>query len=246
MPLAAVTVLNIHCLAQDQACGLPVPGRLFCDDFNDGSISDGIPGTWLPGASPGGLRDASSGDFVVTHSASMSTYVQELNGVRDLSIRTKFNLPNTSRGGADELNLWARSPLPPAVDDPAAYVGGINVDGVIYIVYFSGDRVSTVLRSASTSIDPVNNDVFLQFDIFGNELSLTAWQDGSAKPSSPQLVARDNRLREGGQVGFSFSPMGGTDSATLRYFEVVPEPSSILLLGLSLTVFTVRRRRGQL
>jgi hypothetical protein len=243
MTLTAVMCLGINCVAQDDPCGVPVPGRLFCDNFNDGNARDGIPGTWLPSASPLGTRDASSGDLVVTHSANMSTYVQELNGVRDLSIRAQLNFENADSRSVDYASIWARSPLTADVDDPAGYAGGIDTNGTIRLYHSSSDRVTTVLRSANTSIDPVNNDVFLQFDVFRNELSLTAWQDGQEKPASPQLATTDNRLVDGGQVGFAFNAAGFTDSATLRYFEVVPEPSSALLTVLGLLGLTVWRRQ---
>jgi len=215
----------------------------FLDDFNDGDATDGMPGTWLPGSQPGGTRDATSGDMVVSHTAQMSTLVQELTGLQDLSIGTQLSFTELS-GNADALVVWARSPA----NSPAAYSGGIANDGLLAIVYTDDNLAVEFLAATPSSLDPVGADVLLQFDVFGTQLSLTAWQAGDAKPAGPQLTVTDSRLTEGGQLGFTFSPnFGGGDapaSAVLRHYSVVPEPSTALLaiIGLCGIVGVARRR----
>ena len=82
----------------------------FFDNFDDMNAADGMPGTWVPGAAaPGGDRDASSGDFTVTHSGTVSTYVEELTGLRDVSIRTQLRLLNWNTSASeDSANLYVR------------------------------------------------------------------------------------------------------------------------------------------
>jgi hypothetical protein len=205
----------------------------FIDDFNDGDATDGNPGTWLPGTEAGGSRVATSGDMVVTHTGFAATRLQELSGLRDMSLRTQLRFTQVS-GNRDGAVVWGRSTSPGVV-----YYGAIDTEGLIAIGYTG--TAGGFLDSISTSLDPIANDVILQFDIAGDRLNLTAWQEGTPKPTSPQLTATDHRLTEGGGLGFTLTPNlnGGsaTASVAFRYFAVnaIPEPSAFAL-GLILAI----------
>ncbi len=206
----------------------------FIDNFNDGDATDGMPGTWIPGDEPGGIRDASSGDLVVTHSDQSATALEESSQLLDVSLRTQLTFSEVS-GNTDSVALWARS-------TGRVYFGGITTDGVLGIGLNDGAFFDTI----PSSLDPVGGDVLLQFDVIGNEISLTAWQEGTPKPARPQLSRTNNTLTQPGRVGFTLTPNfgGGSGSATvvLRHYMVVPEPSTTALLCVGFISLLVRPR----
>jgi hypothetical protein len=135
-------------------------------------------------------------------------------------------------GNRDAGVVWARSEAGVGV-----YWGAIDSEGLLAIGYVPPIGDNQFLNSTSTSLDPVTKDVRLQFDVFGDRLALTAWQDGDAKPISPQLTAIDDRQQVGGGVGLTLVPNldGGSAPAAVvfRYYSVVPEPSSLGLAGMA-------------
>ena len=193
--------------------------RIFRDTFNDGNATDGMPGTWVPGASPEGSRDASSGDFRSTHTGGMSTLLEELYGLRDVSIRTEVTFDTVS-GNRDFVGVWARSPR---IDNPPSYWGAIDTNGLLAIG-ITTDNVPTFLSSVATSLNPVGEDVHLRFEVINDQISLFAWQDGMEPPSSPQLITTHSQLVEGAGIGTFLSPnaSGGANSvqAVFRWFEL--------------------------
>jgi hypothetical protein len=206
----------------------------FSDDFEDGSATDGSPGTWVPGAAPRGTRHVVNGDYVVSHTGLLSSYVEESDTlVGDISIRTQLRILETNSSAF--AYVFARSP------DAAAYFGGINSNGELAIgETTSSGGITTHIRNFFTGIDPQTTDVLLQFDIIGNELSLRAWAEGSPKPVSPQLVSHDNTLTSGSFGVFMFTD--SQSSVAYRWFEAVPEPSSaILVLGSLFGLISLRR-----
>jgi hypothetical protein len=142
----------------------------FVDDFSNGDATDGIPGTWIPGGQPDAIQDASSGDFVITASDLSWSSVQELNGLRDVSIETQVTFSQTSNG--DFANVWARGPDV----GPGTYWGGIRDNGLLGIGRENSDGSNTIFDTIGTSLDPVNGDVLLRFDVIGDQISLFAWQ----------------------------------------------------------------------
>jgi hypothetical protein len=77
------------------------------------------------------------------------------------------------------------------------------------------------LASAVVSFNPVQQDVMLQFDAFGDKLSLWAWPVGQPMPTEPQVVAFDNTYAQG-PVGLISSSAAGlpSDSTTYRFVHV--------------------------
>jgi hypothetical protein len=153
----------------------------FVDDFSDGDATDGMPGTWIAGGQPDAIHDASSGDFVITANALSFSYVQELIGLRDVSIETQVTFSQTTN--EDFANVWARG-----ASDPNAfgsywggireksYWGGIRENGILGIGRENSDGSNTIFDTIGTSLDPVNGDVLLRFDVIGDQISLFAWQ----------------------------------------------------------------------
>ncbi len=203
----------------------------FVDDFSDGDATDGNPGTWISGGQSGATQDASSGDFVITSRDQSWAYVQELDGLRNVSIETQVTFSQTSN--QDFASVWARG----TGEAFGSYWGGIRESGALGIGRENNDGSNTIFDTIGTSLDPVNGDVFLRFDVIENQISLFAWQAGSLMPASPQLTQLDNIWTEGGSLGLALTPnmAGGRSPASVvfRYYAVVPEPSAIVLMGIA-------------
>src|SRR5215212_711121 len=179
--------------------------RIFLDDFNDGNAGDGTPVTWVPGS---GTWDASSGDYVATGSFPRVSRVLE-HVLSDTSARTQARVV-----GNVAVNLAVRRP---GVNE--GYAGVIRPDGSMTIARF-GVGAPVALGSAVVPFNPVQQDVMLQFDAFGDKLSLWAWPVGQPMPNEPQLVAFDNSYPQG-PVGLISSSAAGlpSDSTTYRFIQ---------------------------
>jgi hypothetical protein len=113
-----------------------------------------------------------------------------------------------------------------------------------------GVGAPVALGSAVVPFNPVQQDVVLQFDAFGDQLSLWAWPVGGPLPVQPQVVAFDNNYAEG-PVGLISSSAAAlpSDSTTYRYIRVdnthipIPEPSTFVLITLAGCGLLCARRR---
>ena len=180
---------------------------IFFDDFNDGNAGDGMPVTWVPGS---GTWDASSGDYVATGSLPrVSRVLAHVLG--DTSARTQARVV-----GNVAANLAVRRPR---VNQRLRWR---NPTGRKYDDRQNcGDFPPVALGSAVVPFNPVQQDVMLQFDAFGDKLSLWAWPVGQPMPNEPQVVAFDNTYAEG-PVGLISSSAAGlpSDSTTYRFIHV--------------------------
>ena len=181
-------------------------GMVFFDDFDDGNAGDGMPVTWVPGS---GTWDASSGDYVATGSLPRVSRVTD-HVLGDTSARTQARVV-----GNVAVNLAVRRP---GVNE--GYAGVIRPDGSMTIARF-GVGLPVALGSAVVPFNPVQQDVMLQFDAFGDKLSLWAWPVGELMPNQPQVVVFDNTYAEG-PVGLISSSAAAlpSDSTTYRFIHV--------------------------
>ncbi len=196
---------------------------IFFDDFNDGNAGDGMPVTWVPGV---GTWNASSGDYVAT--GSIPTRVSRVpdHVLGDTSARTQVRV--VGKVGAA---LGVRRTM-----TSVGYAGEIRADGSMVIARVDGGA-PVALGTAAVAFNPVQQDVMLQFDAFGDKLSLWAWPVGNQMPDQPQIVVFDGTYAEG-PVGLISAGFAGvpSDSTTFRYVEAanthIPEPSTNVLLSL--------------
>ncbi len=211
---------------------------IFFDDFNDGSAGDGTPVTWSPDR---GTWDAASGDYVATGSSPRVARVLA-HVLGDTSARTQVRVTGTI-GAAVAL----RRPTP-----LVGYAGEIRANGTMAIAKLDGavPPAPVLLGSAVVPFNPVAQDIMLQFDAFGDKLSLWAWPVGESPPVEPQVVVFDNTYPEGPagliSAAFNASP---TDSTTFRFIHVantpipIPEPSTFVLMSLGVCGLLYARRR---
>jgi hypothetical protein len=210
-------------------CARATPAAtLFLDNFDDRNSQDGKPVTWDAGL---GTWDASSGDYVATGSIPRVSLVPAFD-LGDTSARTQARVTGTI--GA---SIALRRPTP-----LVGYAGGIRADGALSISRVDGTAAAIILGTSVVPFNPVAQDVLLQFDAFGDKLSLWVWRVGESMPNDPQIVAFDNTYAKGhpGLTSPAFAA-GALDSTTFRFVQVAnthivdttPEPSTFVLMSLA-------------
>lgn len=223
-------------------------GELFYDDFNDGDVQDGHPVSWSPGGFSGGIRDASSGDLVITNTFNSTTYVVSADNMYDdVSIQSQLRITGPEPPDVSTAGVFARS-----LDDDAI-LASVSSTGVMALAtYIDGTYVTR--SQLQTAFRPMEGDVHLQLDVAGSRTTLTAWPT-----DAPQLSRQvtwqdvDGAFPHGsGHIGVWQSPpsRGGPPrpemTTTYRYFAVVPEPSTGVLaiaLWMATAVIGHRHRR---
>jgi hypothetical protein len=217
----------------------------FIDTFDDGDAQDAMPAVWLPGGSPGGKREVVDGWLVhESGGVNMSTYVREcLDNLEchydDVSLRTSFRVDS---GRLTDVTLFARSLSSPN----GTLYGGVDTSGNA-ILAMNIDAEVVFLEQVPTGLDPITQEISLQFDVYESQMSVWAWPTGEARPESPSAgaIVPDRFPNDTGWVGFLYRP-SGAGTVSFDYFEsaaAVPEPcSSVALLLGSLALFACRRK----
>jgi hypothetical protein len=213
---------------------------IFLDDFEDGSATDGTPVNWTPRVYTNGSYDVVGGDFVLTPNTATDPLVAIVSDVSaaDVSIRAQIRVAGTSDG----VGLFARFQ-----EGSHTYQGGIDTAGDVYIGWNGSDTRYHNLADVVTSLRPNQEDVTLQFDVFGDVLRMYAWRSNEARPLLPTVQTTDNQFSAPGNVGILNDP-SSVGSATFRYVHVadaplpVPEPSGLLAFVGGTLALSVRRR----
>lgn len=191
----------------------------FRDDFEDGNMADGNPVTWAPGRASGGTREVIGGDLVMQHNDIAGTVVEGTSQLTDVSIRTQLRVLDAN--GWVFPAVFARStPNPTRPSLGSFYWGGILGNGDIAIGETHGNS-DTTWQQVPTSLDPFVADVVLQLDVEGDEISLTAWEEGQAEPDVPTITHTDDSLTSG-SIGVGLST-GNDSRIAFRYFEAVTD-----------------------
>ncbi|MEX2167906.1 MAG: hypothetical protein WD851_01225 [Pirellulales bacterium] len=184
------------------------------DDFNDGSVTDGNPVTWIEnaGGSPyfPGIYDASSGDYLLNPdddslTGQSVTWVDGFN-FNDTYVRTQGivmpdpNDPVNNTGG----NLVVLGRINPTSLE--GYLAYVDVSGNLNIQISFG--LGGTLDIGTTFDLPFNagSEIILELNIVGDQLSAFAWQPGQPKPESPQAFATDSTFTSAGMAGLAYSP----------------------------------------
>jgi RNA polymerase sigma factor (sigma-70 family) len=227
--VALVAALVLGAVPGSQIIGLSsfLQAAQFFDDFNDGSATDGTPVTWAPWPFySNGTYTIEQNSFVLRPNVASQPLVSLVDGVMatDVSIRAQVRASGESAGTA----LFARF----SGENQHTYQGGIETSGNVYIGWNGADTQFHNLGTVSTDLRPNQEDVVLQFDVFGNSLELFAWRPGEAKPTVPTVMVIDNQFAGLGQIGLLHHPIG-TGSGTFRYVSVanvpIPEPATVAL-----------------
>jgi hypothetical protein len=216
----------------------------FLDDFID-DPTDGNPVKWVPfDVYSNGSYRVEQQSFVLEPNAVTTPLVSLVDGVltSDVSIRTQVRVIS---GNSQGTALFARF-LPGA--NPHTYQGGIESTGEVYIGWNGEDTRYHDLAHVFTDLRPNQEDVLLQFDVFGNSLKLFAWRPGEPMPSEPTVMVTDNTILDPGTIGLLHHPTG-MGAGAFRFVQAsrtpIPEPSTVVLgsLGIvALAAFGFRTR----
>jgi hypothetical protein len=109
--------------------------------------------------------------------------------------------PSAPGGGVELLARGDRDTL-------NAYLGGFNEEAIAYLR--RTDMTGPSLVTAQTSLRPLEEEIMLQFDVFGENLSMWAWRAGEPMPTAPLLSATDDRFAVG--------------EVAIDYFSLVADP----------------------
>lgn len=184
------------------------------DDFEDGKVDDGSPVTWTP-------HDFFPGDYSVVDGAyrlgggdpeanneNLLSYVGSTS-FTDTSIRTQ----GVTEGNG---NLIVVARLDPDFLD--AYIGLIDHGGLLQILRIDqgAPEVLNEIELGEQGLD-ATADVLLQLDVFGSQLSLTAWRPGEPMPE-PQLTATDD-FYTAGVAGLLYNEDGLESAGVYRFAQ---------------------------
>lgn len=200
-------------------------GAGWADDFNDGSITDNNPVTWitnLGGDGPFlGDYDASSGDFYMKPSddnpiRQMSAFVPIPLG--DTYIRTQgIVLPYPDDPTNDGGNLVVTARID--TDTLSGYLMYFDVSGNLNIQTLIGGETADI-GTTITEVDfNASSEVVIELDVIGNQLNGYAWlaSDPAGKPAMPQVTATDDTFSGPGISGLAFAEDDYGTSGIYRY-----------------------------
>ena len=211
----------------------------FFDDFTGGGSSV----TW----SPLGSSDISveAEDLLVSGNVRLVgnsfSGARVLEPYRDVSLRTQARLTQ-----GEWIAVTVRDDTQPIYTQ---YVGALSEDGSTTAGRLSSGNVFSAGENIQTNLDPKNEDVMLQIDAIGDEISFWAWRPEETMPSEPLFSFEDSRIEEGFVTVNFGSQRNETVSGVLRFVQVdtqsIPEPCTAMLAALGLVgVLILVRRSG--
>jgi hypothetical protein len=237
-------------VATDALGQVVVPGGYsFEDDFEDGDIYDGIPAKWGTGAWSGATLSVEEGNVEINGCRSGYCAIAPRNstntsylGYTDTIIRTQARITEVNDSGT-RLGVFVRSTA------PSGYFARIDQSGWV-AVFEAGNAGVNFFGTVETDLDPVNNDVWMEFSIEGNQMAFRAWEDGMPIPDEPLISATDeDSTFPWGTFGLYVESVGSTPaSGVFRWATVsdVPEPSSAgLFICAVMGCVSIGRRRSR-
>ena len=184
------------------------------DDFNDGSVTDGNPVTWVEDLGGSGFfpgtYDASTGDYRLINPSGdenqMISFVPT--SFSDVYVRTQGVILPGALPDQDEGNLALLARLDPAT--LSGYVLYFDTDFNLGILVLAGGD-TLVDQSVEVPLTPLS-EVVLEFNVVGNQLSGFVWEVGQQKPVAPQFTYTDElSLFTSGPAGIAFDDDGDGD-----------------------------------
>ena len=184
----------------------------FREDFKDGDATDGAPVTWeinpLYGAEASG--EVIDGSYILTTNGRSTVWTDESAPIGDVSIRVLL------RGLSSEPHSILI--VSHGNSDGSSYMASINDHGLTLSMATSSNPFPKFITGLiDGSFNPFTQDMNIQFDSEGKELSITAWPLESPKPSKPQLTGTAPIALKAGRVGINTQ----THQIAIRSFEAI-------------------------
>lgn len=233
-------VLFLACVSHAQVV---VPGgAAFFDTFDGTSSVNWARGAWsgadhrIEGGSLEILDTRPGGYSVMAPVNSSNQYLGYDNSRWVFSTEAQI----TKQGGGNNVvGLLVRSA------SFSGYLGEINDNGQLRVFELFEDGSTTTLGTADSSIDPVANNVVLEFATEGDSLDFRVWEAATDPPELAHLSITDDTY-PWGTFGVYAGTTGGSASAEFQWASaIVPEPSSdCLYAGAILGLAIMRRRRN--
>ena len=198
-------------------------GGFILDTFEEADYQNGLPATWSTLGAGEATYDTASGDLLIDRTGEVPgvrpdfevTYVELANSMlSDVSIRAQARMlaeDRTNAGNSDPnfgpaVTLAARTCF-----NEIPHVCGGEPDEWIYIDFYSNGEARTAQSDAAnrervvkTDIRPLDEDVVLQLDAFGEDIKFWVWRSGEPRPAEPiiQYTAEDRPTIDPGGVMF--------------------------------------------
>ncbi len=187
------------------------------DDFSDGSATDGEPARWSMAF--GGTQTVEDGSLVITALSPTfpaSRLVTPIANFTDISVRTQMRLLE-----GEMIGFGVR--YNPDGDDRGTYGGFIDGDMAVIGI---GGNAGELFAEAPIDLDVKNEDVMLQFDVFGDSLELWVWPVGAAMPAAPTATAVNDEELAGRMFVWASlgNSVGSESSAAFRFIHVSTTP----------------------
>jgi hypothetical protein len=193
------------------------------DNFNDGSVTDGSPVTWMQdllGFFPG-TYDASSGDYAMSNPGGttddiMLSWVDSVT-LADSYIRTQgIVLPDP----LDPINNTGGNLIPIGRMDPGSlslYDMYFDVGGNLNLQVTLGGNTTT-LPDGDVDIIGFNasSEAIVEMDIIGDTLNGYVWRTGP-RPANPQVTASGGGALASGKAGLVFKEDEEGTKGVFRY-----------------------------
>jgi hypothetical protein len=170
------------------------------EDFSDGNALDGMPVTWstVPeGFTVGTSISIQDGNLFIENSGSAATGPDGVI-LRDVSTRAQTGLLSGSA-----IGLSSRYNQGDPFDN---YFFQLNSSGRVILGIGTPSSDEIVLDSHWTDLRPTEEDVLLQFDAIGDNLTAWAWRPGEPRPSEPVLSATDDKIDSGQLAIYTIGP----------------------------------------
>jgi hypothetical protein len=179
------------------------------ETFEDGSVDDDTPVTWVPWKSHTQLT-VDGDDLVFTADAtSPFASVYDLS-LTNTSIRTQLRLMEGGGAGVSVYNADLDQQ-----NRPSGYFSFVLDNRIGEIGITGGD--GSVLKQVSTKFDPTSEDVVMQLDVLGDAVSLWVWPPDEGMPDEPLITVVDPTI----SATWDTIGIGGI-SSTLHYPESGP------------------------
>jgi hypothetical protein len=221
--------------------------QYFRDDFEDGSVTDGSPVTWVTEVPdfPEGDYRVENGSFILTPRPSEffadyweTDWEVERELPADVVVRTQVRALTNVAPGFSYQGIYARDTHNVNARQGNAVGALVTSNGYVAILRVADGEGTHVTHRTIPELSSLK-DIHLELRLSGIEATLYAWPDGSPRPTTPTLFVRSvgGIYDTPGRVGVYAGQQDDTPlvASAFRFFEAspIPEPSTLGLLGLA-------------